>query len=167
MEIINEYAYEGCNIWVYMWCHCEDENVALISLLWWKASVKACWWKAEWKETQLKRRLIVLYLIITHWSLMRASLLHLGKHRQETAFMRPSFTDTMKKLWVKQAGKRVGSSPGWRVWTACFGLCVFWPATLCSRHAATRPRKKRSISTDGDLKPAPESTFAALSWVNL
>ena len=71
-------------------------------------------------------------------------------------------TQTVKQcLWspvsycVKQRGIDGWSSPGWRVWTACFGLCVSWLATLCSRHATTGPRKRRSMSTDGDLKPEP------------
>lgn len=65
------------------------------------------------------------------------------KHRQETAFCEAQFYSTnlenQGETRIQTCGR---SSPGWRVWTVCFGLCVFWPATLCSQHAATRPRKK-------------------------
>lgn len=72
----------------------------------------------------------------------------------------PVFTD-LKGICE---GKRSVSSPGWRFWTVCFGLCVFWPATLCSRHAATRPRTKCSISSHRwrpEKTRGPEKTNAS------
>lgn len=81
-------------------------------------------------------------------------------NRQETLFMR---FDRQKEKGDEES-KRAASSPGWRVWTVCFGLCVVWPATSCSRGAVTRPRKKCSVSTDGEPKAGPETTLADLSW---
>lgn len=86
-----------------------------------------------------------------------------GKHRQKKGQRWWHFAARQNKECVRrEVGERVESSPGWRVWTVCFGLCVVWPATLRSLHAAmTRPTKKFSVSTDGDPKPGPEAAVAA------
>lgn len=136
---------EKCNIWVHMECHRKNEDVALrlISLLWWRVAVEACWWKMDAKfHNWSGETLYCICLLLT--DLRWEHHCCIWANKQETW----RFTDRKERLWTKQGGKRAISSPGWRFWTACFGLCVFWPATLCSLHAATRPRKKCCVSTD-------------------
>lgn len=63
----NQWMFEKGNVWVYMSCHCKNENVALklISLLWWQAAVKACWWQRMNEKYWNDESLYCIYLLLT------------------------------------------------------------------------------------------------------
>lgn len=113
--------------------------------------------KARWWNLRVRWNLVVLmrYSLICDESITVA----FETHRRQ--LVKSSFTGRKWEFWGKERG--CASSPGWRVWTACFGPCVSGPATSCSQHALTWPRKRCSVSTGGELRPPPESSARCLA----
>lgn len=130
-----------------VWC-LKDDAAALKPVRWlWRG-----WFKSRW----------IYSGEATHWSRRRASLMRLREHRQKNAVCEAE--THREKTRNFKGGKHAGSSPGWRAWTACFGLCVSWPATSCSRFATRRPGKRPS-----ELKAQPDLFiyFTDVAWTNL
>lgn len=114
-----------------------------------EADLKANWCLDGWAMTE-PMLLVKLYSPISEENITVAFW---TKHRQETQFMKTlSYRENLHILRFK-GGKHAVSSPGWRSWTACFVLCVSWPATSCSRRAMQRPGRRGSVSSDGEPEP--------------